>query len=301
MALAIAEKEIQQLRRSRIALLLAAFFVFSVWRIASSANPIPGDGGSRGNRYTLLEQPETYDAVYAVFGFTAFSNHIHSFVFLVPILGLLLGYGAIVTPRENGQLRTVFALPCSRRTILLGKFLGRGLVLAAVIGMGMIIGWLIISTQFETAQIDAYTAFGIVTIGYGLVWLSFGIMLSSIFSTTRRVAAAVFTVFVGFTFNWHEIVIDLLGLFPVAHTVDPLQAYLIVSSALYDDLHPLLHLESHEYVDGFGGVIGGTGVAEAAVEIPVYFTWPVAVFVLLLWILVPLAVTYDRLRKTTLT
>ncbi|WP_244510161.1 ABC transporter permease [Natronobacterium texcoconense] len=296
---AIAKMEIRQFRWSRLVALFIAFFGFSAWRIVSSIRPVEGEGG-RGSRYTFLEYPETYDAVYAVYGFMSYTFHVNSFVFLVPLLGLVLGYGAVVTPRATGQLKTVLAFPCSRAAILIGTLLGRGIILTAVIGTGLLVGWITILVQFETAQAGFYAAFSAATIGYGFVWLSIGFALSSLFATPRRVAAAVFTVFIGFTFNWHEIAVNALGLFPDAYSVDPRQAYLILASAPYEEIIPKVHLAPHEDIDGFGTTVVGTQIAEVA-AVPLHLSWPVAVCVLGLWIFVPLVITYNRLRRLSLT
>ncbi|EMA41641.1 hypothetical protein C446_04980 [Halobiforma nitratireducens JCM 10879] len=280
-------------------ILFTAFFGFSAWRIASSVQPVEAEGG-RGSRYTFLEYPETFDAVYAVNGFISYTFHVNSFVFLVPLLGLILGYGAIVTPRATGQLKTLLALPCSRGAILLGKLLGRGIVLTAVIGVGLLVGWITVLVQFETAQTVSFVVFSAATVGYGFVWLSIGFALSSLLATPRQVAAAVFTVFIGFTFNWHEAAVDALGLFPDAYSVDPRQAYLVLASAPYEEIIPKVHLAPHEDIDSFGITVVGTQIADMA-AVPLHLSWPIAVFVLGLWILLPLIITYNRLRRLSLT
>src|SRR5690606_40865274 len=50
--------------------------------------------------------------------------------FLMPLIALLLAYDAIVGEDEGGTLMLLMTYPISRGPILLGKFVGHGLILA---------------------------------------------------------------------------------------------------------------------------------------------------------------------------
>lgn len=53
-------------------------------------------------------------------------------LFLVPFAGLLLGYGALAGEMELGTVQFLASKPIPRRTVVLGKFLGRALYLGTV-------------------------------------------------------------------------------------------------------------------------------------------------------------------------
>ncbi|MDR5866883.1 ABC transporter permease [Halomonas koreensis] len=57
-------------------------------------------------------------------------------VFLIPLIALLLAYDAVVGEHEAGTLLLLLTYPLSRTQLLLGKFLGHALILAAAIGLG---------------------------------------------------------------------------------------------------------------------------------------------------------------------
>jgi len=50
--------------------------------------------------------------------------------FLIPIIGLMLGYAAIIGEIEKGSMSSLLSLPINRLEIIMGKFLGLGGVLS---------------------------------------------------------------------------------------------------------------------------------------------------------------------------
>ncbi len=75
-------------------------------------------------------------------GFTSIPATIASLAslatFLMPLIALLLAYDAIVGEDESGTLLLLLTYPLGRGQILLGKFVGHGLILAlaTVLGFG---------------------------------------------------------------------------------------------------------------------------------------------------------------------
>ena len=75
-------------------------------------------------------------------GFTSIPATIASLAslatFLMPLIALLLAYDAIVGEEEGGTLMLLLTYPLTRSQLLLGKFLGHGMILglATLIGFG---------------------------------------------------------------------------------------------------------------------------------------------------------------------
>src|SRR5690554_8016479 len=75
-------------------------------------------------------------------GFTSIPSTIASLsslaTFLMPLIALLLAYDAIVGEDEGGTLMLLLTYPLRRGQLLLGKFVGHGLILAlaTLIGFG---------------------------------------------------------------------------------------------------------------------------------------------------------------------
>ncbi|MFW6382700.1 MAG: ABC transporter permease subunit [Haloferacaceae archaeon] len=54
----------------------------------------------------------------------------------VPLVGLIVGYMAIVGERRSGSLRVLLSYPHSRRDVVFGKLVGRSAVIAVALGIG---------------------------------------------------------------------------------------------------------------------------------------------------------------------
>ncbi|PCR92100.1 ABC transporter permease [Natrinema ejinorense] len=292
------QAEIRRYRWSRKLLLLAALLSVSVWTAVTSVQPIYGSNGVRGGTYISLTQPETFDGVYGVF---ALVDSWYSLLVLLPPVGLLFGYGTIVQARESGRLEIVLSLPCTRRTILLGTVLARMAVFSFVVLLSLAVGWLAIWSRFETVSAWRYLVLSVVTLAYGLVWISIGVAISTSFSTARRAAATVFITVVGFTFNWHEGVVTGLGFHPTGHAINPQQAYFVLVSTPYSDLFPRVHIDSAMGIDRFSVSFFSTDLADITANTPIHFSWPVATVVLVLWIVVPLSYACWRFERMELT
>jgi len=122
--------------------------------------------------------------------------------FLVPIIGLMLGYASIVGEIERGTMSALLSEPATRLEIIIGKFLGLGLVLAISIFVGLISAGLIISLNVNSFDFALYLTFIIYTVILGLVFLSISMFFSSILK--RRAQSIGMSIFVWgfFSFLW---------------------------------------------------------------------------------------------------
>lgn len=112
---------------------------------------------------------------------------------IVPIVSLILGYAAIVREVENGSMSSLLSFPVKRFEVILGKFLGLGLVLTSIIFIGFIISGVIIGVNTAPADYTTYFLFIGATIILGLDFLSISIFFSSIFKRrTTSMGAVIF-------------------------------------------------------------------------------------------------------------
>lgn len=291
----VAGLEGRRLLGSKSILALFAFLTFSAWRITTNNEVVFGDSGASSSYYMVLSKPDSLDAVYAIFGFVDTTWHLHSFLFLVPIVGLLVGYATIVNIRAAGQLRTLLSLPCSRSEVLLGAWLGRSAVFAVGTVAALAVGWIGIVTHFESASIWNYLLFSATTVAYGVACLSIGVALSVSFATPRRVAVVVVFLILNTFLNLESFVLDKIGLFPAGLILDPRQAYLILVAAPNEEMVPKVHQIAVGQVDRFTD--GHLTTGELAVDPPTVLTWPVAGIALALWIVCPVLYARFRIRS----
>ena len=104
--------------------------------------------------------------------------------YLVPLLGLLLGHDLLVSEQEAHTLRLAVAGGVSRSRLVLGKFLGGSLSLAAPLLSGFVIAGTVIGLSAKDHAIGPFLRLALSGLGLGVVFLAIGLALSSL-SRTR--------------------------------------------------------------------------------------------------------------------
>jgi Cu-processing system permease protein len=104
--------------------------------------------------------------------------------YLVPLLGLLLGYDLVVGEREEQTLRLVVASGVSRARLLLGKFLGGCLTLSVPLVLGFGIAGAVICLASKDSGVEPFLKLAVSGLGMGILFLGLGLMIST-FSRTR--------------------------------------------------------------------------------------------------------------------
>ena len=202
-------------------------------------------------------------------------------VFLVPLLGLLVSYDALVGEIERGTMPLLMTCPVTRWRIVLGKFAGQVAILAiaTVAGFGAAA---LVAGLGGGGDAEAWGAFGVMlgaSILLGAAFIALGTLFSAAVTergTAAGVSAAAWLVFV--------VLFDMALL--AILIADEGQA---VSGALFRillllnpaDVYRMLTLAGSETVGALSGMAGVS--AEAA------FGHDVLLPAMLLWIAAPLA------------
>lgn len=119
--------------------------------------------------------------------------------FLIPIIGLMLGYAAIIGEIEKGSMSSLISLPINRLEILLGKFLGLGGVLSFTTFIGFGVAGIVIAANVSNVNYVDYLAFIGSTILLGLVFVSLALFFSTLFK--KRSTAMGGSILLWFLFN----------------------------------------------------------------------------------------------------
>ena len=104
----------------------------------------------------------------------------------MPLIGLMLGYSAIVGEKEKGSLNALIAHPVSRFDIIFGKIIGNGFILSLSIVIGFGIGGIVVAFNVPDFDPLGYVLFILSSILLGLIFLSLSIFFSSFFKTRTR-------------------------------------------------------------------------------------------------------------------
>ncbi|WP_049924324.1 ABC transporter permease subunit [Halopiger djelfimassiliensis] len=213
---------------------------------------------------------------------TTFAN-VHG---LLPIVGIVLGYKAVLYERESGSLVLSLSLPQSRRDFVVGKLVGRLLVLTIPVVVGLIVGGSIAVVQYESVSLAPYLAFVVATVLYGAVFVSIALACSMSTTAGRQVLIRAIGAYVVLDLGWNWFInqfVRLLYRFRIALPSDmpdwavglqlasPSEAYRHLVATLFE--------------------IGGSQ-AHLAATTPWYVNPVTALIVLCGWLVVPLALGY---------
>jgi len=214
-------------------------------------------------------------------------------VFLVPLFGLLLGYRAVVGERAGGQLTLLLSFPHSRSDVVLGKTIGRGVVLVGTIVAGTLGAAALVEYPFGAVSLDRLVVFLGATSLYGTAFLTIGIGLSTVTASMRRATILTFGVFFLSVVAWPQ----LNGYF-----LDALQYVNLADDTLPDwarfiyGAEPTLLYE--RVMDTFiADVDSGAYLGPSAAW---YLNGSTAVMLLAAWTVLPAIGGYVQFRRTDL-
>lgn len=265
----VARKEFTDAIRSRtLRLLIGVFVGFSIAGtfVATALYP---------------NQPQTSDLAVVILSGGA--------AWLVPLIALVVSYGAIVAERESGSLRILLSQPSSRQTILTGKMLGRAIVVALPIGIGFGVALISMLTTYDVVHVGQLLVFTLLTVALGTGFAVLGVGVSSALTSQRRTIAATMALYVLLRVGW-DLGNGLLVYLVTGHVplpsrtppwyflvdrLNPINAYLVLADSLLvtNPLNPLI-------------------AAPARPLDAVYMTDGFSLLVLLFWSVVPFVVGY---------
>lgn len=210
--------------------------------------------------------------------------------FLMPLIALLLAYDAIVGEDEGGTLMLLLTYPLGRGQLLLGKFVGHGLILALATLIGF--GGAALAIALLVAEVDlallvvGFGRFMLSSIVLGLVFLAFAYVVSSKVAEKSRAAGLALGIWFLFVLVFDLALLGILVLSEGSFNPDLLPWLLLCNPV---DVYRLINLT------GFEASENATGVMTLGADLPVgsLMLWAV----LLIWALVPLLLAYGVFRR----
>ncbi|MHC4107260.1 MAG: ABC transporter permease [Planctomycetota bacterium] len=166
--LTVARKEIRDSLRNRWFLLYALAFALLSTGLSSLSMAGTGSYGFAG------------------FGRTA-ASLINLVIFIVPLMALTAGAGAIAGERETRTLGYLLAQPVNRLEVLIGKYLGLAAALIAALALGFGISAAVIASKQQVSAIN-FIRLVALACALALAMLSVGVLISTI---ARKGSAAI--------------------------------------------------------------------------------------------------------------
>ncbi|MFC7156574.1 ABC transporter permease subunit [Halomarina halobia] len=214
---------------------------------------------------------------------------------LVPIIGLMISYKAIVGERESGSLKLLLSLPHTRSEMILGKFVGRTLSVVVAIAVGFAVAAAVVVAEYGSLEPGAYGLFVLLTMFFALVYIGIGIGFSSFMSSTSKALAGAVGLFVVLEFLWDVVPLVLLYVIngftltprtPPSETIQNLVTFVSTLSP------------SAAYGNAARALI--PGLETGATDVPFYLQEWFGLVVLVCWLVVPLALGFAQFNRADL-
>jgi Cu-processing system permease protein len=210
-------------------------------------------------------------------------------VYLLPLIGLMLAYDALVGEAERGTLLLLLAYPVARWQVVLGKFLGHTaiLALAILIGYGVVLLGVSLAGDSSPGDWHAFAAMMASSLLLGAAFLGLGYLPSVLVRERATAAGMAIGLWLLFVVLYDLALLGLLiadrgqvigqGLISALLLVNPTDAYRIFNLSGSDGV---------SLVSGMAGVASETG----------FGPW-LPLLVMLAWIALPLAATVLLFRR----
>jgi len=133
-------------------------------------------------------------------------------VYLVPLLALVMGCGAIIDEKQRGMLDLILVYPVSTGEYFSGTFLGFALALTIAIVSGFGISGLVLGL-WSGMELGAYVALTFLALILGIVFLGLSFLLSLLSRERTRAVVASLFVWICSVFVFDLVLVGLLVVF----------------------------------------------------------------------------------------
>jgi Cu-processing system permease protein len=263
--LTIARKELTDRLRNRWVWTVSALLCVSALAIALfGAAPVGVVGGKGGG--------------------AAMASLMNLAVYLVPLIAMILGCGAIIDEQQRGTLDLILVQPLSVGAYFAGTFLGFALALAIAVGSGLAIAGVVTSLWLGVA-VGEYLALILLALLLGGAFLALSFLVSLLARERgRAIASSIFVwLFAVFVFD-----LLLVGLLIVSAGKVPAALFGALLLANPADVYRLLCLH---WIGSAASSMGLASVVESGMPAGMLFG------TLVLWIVLPLTLSYLLLRR----
>jgi len=212
----------------------------------------------------------------------------------LPILAVLVGYKSVIYERTSGSLFLTLSFPHSRRDFLVGKLVGRSVVLLVPTLVALALAGVVGAVRYGTEGATLYPWFLFASALYGLAFVGIAVGLSMSTTADRWItfgAVGAYFVLVSLWGGLHSATLVVLHRFDVTVLADLPDWSLLFRLAGPGEAYNRLVRA------GFDVQLATQYVGENA---PVYVDWWMALVLLVAWFVLPLAVGFRRFESADL-
>ncbi len=206
--------------------------------------------------------------------------------YFIPILALTLGGGIIADEQEKGTLEIYLASPISVAEFIMGKFAGLVIALALATAAGLGVAGALFIFRVGVQAAGTFLIFIVNTVILGTIFLSVSFLISILLYERSRVIALTVFLWLFFTLLYDLGLVGLLiitkggigtHIFSTFLMFNPVDIYRIMNFTSIGELNILIGLTS--------------------VEFPAFMRTPLLWGISLLWVLVPLILSYYFFKR----
>ncbi|GAA0531854.1 ABC transporter permease subunit [Halorubrum ejinorense] len=181
---AIARKEIQETVQSRGMIALIALFSLLVSVLA------------------FIVRPTGQNEQFATEALLSFFVGPVLVTYLVPLVGVVVGYSAVSGERESGSLKLLLSLPHSRADVVFGKVVGRGAALSLAVFAGFLLPAAVLIVAPVTFNAGAFFGYTVFAAALGVVFVAISVGCSAASATQLRALIGSIGIYVLFVLLW---------------------------------------------------------------------------------------------------
>ena len=212
--------------------------------------------------------------------------------FLIPIIGLMLGYAAIIGEIEKGSMSSLLSLPINRLEILMGKFLGLGGVLSFTTLIGFGVAGIVIAANVSNVNYSDYLIFIGSTILLGLMFVSLALFFSTLFK--KRSTSMGGAILLWFLFNM-ILPLVFVGIMIASTSLEK------ITSGSFPEWYYILELINplSVYSALISLNVGPVSTMQGAISIsyPSFYSSGLMILILIIWIVSFLFLAFWRFNK----
>ncbi|PSP87094.1 ABC transporter [Halobacteriales archaeon QS_4_69_34] len=277
---AVAEKDFRDAIRSRMLIALTVLFVLFAVGFTYLFSAIPRVLGNAA--------PDTAATIALL---SALNN---ASALVVPLIGLVVGYKALVGERASGSLKLLLGLPHSRRDVVIGKLVGRTGVVAVAVLVGFAAAAVAAFVLYDSFAIVEFATYAVLTVLLGAVFVAIAVGFSAGLRSTSWALYGAIGLFVLFEFVWNFVPVVVL------YVINGFELPQLTTTPEWASLFALLNPQ-RAYSYAAASVIPelSESVPTEAGD-PFYLQEPFGFVVLAFWLVVPLALGYLRFDGTDL-
>jgi ABC-2 type transport system permease protein len=215
--------------------------------------------------------------------------------YLLPIVGTMVGYKAIVGERISGNLKFLLGLLHTRRDVVFEKLLGRAGIVTVAVLIGFAVGGISLSAFTTAFNAGGFLIFTAVTVLLGVTFVSIAIAFSSLTKSSSIAIGGAITLVLLFLFFW--------SVFMALVNYAVRELSLVASNAMSPDWIIFLQRlnPTTAYMNAVKSLIAPEqGMNTSMQNQPIYLEHWFGFVILAFWLVVPIGLAYIRFERADL-